>query len=166
MTLPAPTSRLRPVALVAVAVIGLGMTGCANYDTLDPYQPAAGVQTDAAGVKVRNLMVVSNGGSMHLAGTVIANADDTLTKISGTALTESGDPAGGLTISPATSIKLPADKGVKLADSKMTVKGDVKPGGMTQISLQFGKASPLTMTVPVVDAKAHQINTPSATLSA
>ncbi|MEL4505405.1 hypothetical protein AAEX63_10325 [Luteococcus sp. H138] len=161
MSMSASAARLRPVAVAAALALGLGMSGCANYETLEPYQPAAGVQTDAAGVKVRNLMVVSDGGSMHLAGTLIANAEDSLTKVSGTALKANGDQAGPLTIA-APAVKLPAAQNVNLADSKMVVKGDVKAGGMTQISLTFGKAAPLTLTVPVLDAKSAGLTTPKA----
>ncbi|MEL4357650.1 MULTISPECIES: hypothetical protein [unclassified Luteococcus] len=152
MSITASAARLRPVAVAAALVLGLGMSGCANYETLEPYQPAAGMQTDAPGVKVRNLMVIDEGGQLHLAGTLIADAEDSLTKVEGTALKASGDPAGPLTIA-AKTVKLPAVKNANLADEKITVKGDVKGGGMTKIKLTFQKAAPLELTVPVLDAK-------------
>ena len=96
MSMPAP--RLTRVAVAAVALAGLGLGGCANYETLEPYQPAAGIQTDAPGVKVRNLMVVDDGGSMHLAGTLIADEQDSLSKVSGIALQQNSDPGKELTI--------------------------------------------------------------------
>lgn len=150
MSMPAP--RLTRVAVAAVALAGLGLGGCANYETLEPYQPAAGIQTDAPGVKVRNLMVVDDGGSMHLAGTLIADEQDSLSKVSGIALQQNSDPGKELTIGSKGNLTLPANGPVNLADSGITVKGDVDPGGMTQISLTFAKAQPLTLTVPVVDA--------------
>ncbi|MGO4957237.1 hypothetical protein ACTQ49_08190 [Luteococcus sp. Sow4_B9] len=155
MSMPANAARLRPVAVASALVLGLGLAGCANYDTLDPYQPAAGIQTDAPGVKVRNLMVLSEGDSMHLAGTLIADAEDTLEKVEGTALKPNTDPAGPLTIAQSGTIKLPELQRVNLADSNMKVTGDVKPGGMTEISLDFAKAGSLKLHVPVVDAKAQ-----------
>lgn len=161
MSMSVSAARLRPVAVATALVLGLGLSGCANYETLEPYQPAAGIQTNAPGVKVRNLMVISDGDTMHVAGTLIADAEDELKKVSGTALKASGDQAGPLTIESKT-VKLPAVQNVNLADSKMTVKGEVKAGGMTELSLEFGKAAPLTLTVPVIDAKSAGFATPKA----
>lgn len=153
MSMPVNAARLRPVAVASALVLGLGMAGCANYETIEPYQPAAGIQTDAPGVKVRNLMVLSEGGSMQLAGTLIADADDKLEKIAGTALKANSDEAGPLTVA-SKAIELPAVERVNLADENIKVTGDdVKPGGMTKLSLDFAKAGSLELTVPVVDAK-------------
>ncbi|GAA1390409.1 hypothetical protein [Luteococcus peritonei] len=149
-----PALRLSRVAVAAVALAGLGLAGCANYETLEPYQPAAGVQTDAPGVKVRNLMVISEGSTMHLAGSLIAAQDDSLSQVAGVALQENSDPGKPLTLGTKGQLKLPAGRTVNLADSNITVKGDVRPGGMAQVSLTFAQAQPLTLTVPVLDAEA------------
>ncbi|GEM_PF-2840734 len=161
MSMPAP--RLTRVAVVAVALASLGLTGCTNHETTAPYQPAAGVQTNAPGVKVRNLMVISEGGAMKLAGSLVASEADTLTKIAGVALKQNGDQGQPLTLSQKGSITLPNGSSVNLADSDITVKGDVKPGGMTKIDLTFGKAQQVSLSVPVVDAHSAGIATSSPT---
>lgn len=159
-------ARLRPLALAAALTLGLGLTGCANYETLEPYQPAAGVVTDAPGMQVRNLMLVSDGTSMRLAGNLIAAEADSLKSVTGTALKTTGDKAGALTVKSA-AVPLVANKGLNLFDKNITATGDVKPGGMAEVTLTFDKAAPITLQAPVVDAKALDISTtaPSATNS-
>ncbi|GAB2483394.1 hypothetical protein GCM10027030_16980 [Luteococcus sediminum] len=161
MSMLANAARLRPVAVASILVLGLGLGGCANYETLEPYQPASGVQTevpaDGTGVKVRNLMVRAAGGKMELAGSLVSSKqDDTLRSLTGTALKENNEPAGELTMDvPET--KIPAGQAVNLGEEHIAVTGDVKPGGMTQMTLDFAKAGKVTLMVPVVDAEAAGI---------
>lgn len=170
MSMLANAARLRPVAVASILVLGLGLGGCANYETLEPYQPASGVQTDVpsdgTGVKVRNLMVRSAGDKMELAGSLVSTqADDTLRSLTGVALKQDNSPAGELTLDlPET--KIPAGEAVNLADEHIAVTGDVKAGGMTQMTLDFAKAGKVTLLVPVVSAEAAGIPVDGASPSA
>lgn len=156
-------ARVRPLAVAALLALGVGVAGCANYETTKPYQPGAGVQTNASGVQVRNLMVLDTDGTMQLAGSVIAAANDQLTSVTGTALKADGTAGSPLTIS-GTAVTLPAGQPVPLTNQHATVTGAVS-GGMTKLTLNFAKAGPVTMTVPVVNAKANDIHSPTPVAS-
>lgn len=160
---PRHAARLRPLALAGIAVALLA-SGCANYEAIKPYQPAAGVQTNAPGVKVRNLMVLSTADGAKLSGSVIADAADELTGVTGTALKADGSAGGPLTVTTG-KVALPAGKAVDLGASASTVKGSIA-GGMTTLTLNFAKSGPVTLTVPVVASEAMDVSTANPTAAA
>lgn len=154
---------LRPMAVAAALLLGLGAAGCSNRETTLPYQPAAGVNTTTTGAQVRGLMFISDGSTLRLAGTVATNTasdSDQLKQISGYALNQDGTQGKALTVN-SKALTLTPGNPVKLYPANITATGDVKAGGMTSLTLTFAKASPVQIQVPVVDAKAVDISTQS-----
>ncbi len=159
MSMLAPNHTARGARVAAAACLGLtiALTGCVNHETSTPYQPAAGVQTNAAGMQVRNLMFVSDGGtSAKLQGTLISAQDDTLKSITGTSLNSDNSEKSPLSLA-IKDVAMKQGQPVNLAAQKVVASG-VTAGGMTKLTLTFAKAEQITMMVPVVDAKSSQIS--------
>ena len=157
-------ARLRPLAFAGIAV-ALTASGCANYEVLKPYQPAAGVQTNAPGMMVRNLMLIGGeGDTAKISGTLIASAADELTSVTGTATKADGTTGSPLTVT-STKVTLPKNKPVDLGAGTTSVKG-VTLGGMTSLTLNFAKSGPITLTVPVVSPTQMDISPASPAAAA
>lgn len=160
MSMLAPNHSRRGARVAVAACLGLAVavTGCTNHETSEPYQPAAGVQTNAPGMQVRNLMFVTDGSSSGtLQGTLIAAEDDTLTSITGKTLNTNDSDKADLKLAIA-NVAMKQTVPLNLADKKVAATG-LMPGGMTRLTLNFAKAQPVTLMVPVVDAKSSQIGT-------
>lgn len=150
----------RTVLVAACAALALsGLSACGfNAQTLQPYNPAEGVNADQATVKARNILLVVNlQGSGYLAGAFSSTVDDTFTGASGTAIKADGSPGAALAFS-AASIPLPATRLTNLLDSRaVTVTSpDLKPGLSANVTLRFAKAGSITLIVPAVDATSEQ----------
>lgn len=151
------THRLRrTAAALACALTLAGAAGCAvKPETIRTYTPAHGVNATQGDLKVRNLVVATDGsGSGTLYGTLVSGADDQLTGITGAALAQNGTETGKLAASGVTTTQLPAGRAATLgAEKPTTLTGDgLRPGLTARVTLSFAKAGQVTLDAPVMDA--------------
>lgn len=151
-------SRARSLKFVAgrrlLSAIALGAcvavtSGCSSFATLAPYTPAAGVQTNQDGIKVRNLLLVPDGDQARMVGTLIASEDDSVTNLTAQPLKPDNEPSGSASTS-SPDLQLPAGEAVSLSDSGATVTGDFVPGLLVELTMNFEKSGDVTLLVPVM----------------
>ncbi|HSN44333.1 MAG TPA: hypothetical protein VLR88_09790 [Propionibacteriaceae bacterium] len=152
----ASLSRGRRVARAAAALVAagtLGLSGCANYATLDSYTPAAGVNVDAPTVKIRNLLIIADAsGAGKLSGALVGSESDTLTALAGIPIKLDNAEGEALTFSKV-SVPIVAGRLTKLDEAGITVSGaDLQPGLNADLVLTFTKIGDVTVTVPVVSS--------------
>ncbi|MEZ5089781.1 MAG: hypothetical protein R2719_08660 [Micropruina sp.] len=100
-------STLRRLCVAACAPLVLALAGCGmNVQTLQPYTPAQGVNSDVGQVRVRNLVIVADAaGQGVISASLITYADDTLTAVGGTPHKSDGS-AGSPLVVTATGLPL------------------------------------------------------------
>lgn len=129
------------------------LTGCGfDAQTLQPYTPAHGVNTEAGVVKVRNLLVVSDGaGNNVVSASVLSSADDRLTDVQIVPVLASGEAGTPLTVSTATPIRLPANQLVVLTDLEPLVQatGELTPGLTARVVMSFASGERADTIAPV-----------------
>lgn len=161
-------------ALALTGALAGGLAGCGAPQTLQPYTPAAGVNTDigpegATPLKVRNLLVISREpGQGFLSGAIVSPTDqvvpegivtrrvpvpaDALVGVSGAALAPNDAPEGQF--APVqTNVTLPPGQLVVLTDQQpiqLTAPG-LTPGLLADVTLTFRSGATTTLRVPVVD---------------
>lgn len=151
---------LRVAAAGAALAASLTLTGCGfDVQTLQPYTPAQGVNTDVAnGPKIRNILVIANSsGKGRLSAALVSQSSpDALASVTGTALKTDGTPGDALTIG-STHVTLPAGRMVVLtgtdAPTITVASPDLTPGHNVRLKLTFASGAITEITVPVVDAK-------------
>jgi ABC-type uncharacterized transport system auxiliary subunit len=94
-----PTRRGARV-LIAAAASALLLSGCGfSAQTLQPYTPAEGVNTQIGDVKVRNLVLVSNEeGNGYVSASLVSPTRDTLVTVSGNPVKLDGSAGAPLTV--------------------------------------------------------------------
>ena len=146
--------RITRAWVAVLMIVGLlSATGC-TYPTLRHYTPADGVNLEAGGLKVHNLMILSHQeGSGFLSATLTADQPDALTAVSGVALKPDYSVASTLTVSMPGPVAVGNQDMVILTKGPfITVKGQgLKAGLEADLTFQFEKAGDLKIRVPVVD---------------
>ena len=129
------------------------LTGCGfNAQTLQPYTPAHGVNVDAGPIKVRNLVLVSDGaGTNVVSASVLSPVDDRLTDIQVVPILAGGDSGTPLDVSTAAPIRLPANQLVVLTDPDPLVEasGDLTPGLTARVTLGFASGAQADTIAPI-----------------
>lgn len=146
------TARMRSAAaaLALAGVVALG--GCTSTFTAQPYTPGIGTNIDAGPVKVRALVLVLDGDSARLTGSIVGIESDTLVAIRGYAQDASFTNRGALTF-PDARIAVAPNKLTSLTDKSLTTTSPDLTAGLTaEIVLEFEKAGPATLQVPVVSS--------------
>ena len=145
----------RSLRLVAGAlVLALPLLGSCGFDkaTDEIYTPAAGTNHRGGPVDVLSAVVVS---AQPQSGTFIATLSNNDTEKSNTltGVSGSGDWSD-LKVDPSElSIEIPARGFVNLVDEDpIHVSGDMTPGQVAKLTLQFDSGDSVTMDVPVVYA--------------
>ena len=151
-------SSLRRIGAILCVPLALVLTGCGGeYQTLQPYTPAEGVNQVAGTVKVRNVLVIADDtGQGVISGSVVSSSDETLTaaagvphKVDGTAGSPLVVTASGLPLAmPANTMFVLTTPPVRLAVSSP----DLKPGLLAEVTLTFAKAGPVTVLAPVLSS--------------
>jgi hypothetical protein len=147
-------------ATVALSIAAAGCGAGFGAQTQQPYQPSEGTNANSGTIAVRNLLVLaSEEGKGELHGAVVnsGKTDDSLTQIT----VEAADPAAqAATTGEQTTVKI---EGLKPTDLKagasisfppaegapVTVTG-AKPGQMIKVTITFGKAAPITTSIPIL----------------
>lgn len=165
------SGRIRVGAAACAAVLALGaVSGCAaSYGAVTqvPYTPGDGVWADSGGLKLRNLVIVSDTeGRGTLVGTIF-NAGRTADALTGIQV------SGGGRASLGSPVSLPAVNGVAVlgADTSLgkalpvTVEGEsISAGETVRLTFQFRRAAEVPVTVFVVarDGAYADVPAPSA----
>lgn len=151
-------STLRRLCVAACAPLVLALAGCGmNVQTLQPYTPAQGVNSDVGQVRVRNLVIVADAaGQGVISASLITYADDTLTAVGGTPHKSDGS-AGSPLVVTATGLplQLSTETLVVLTEAplKLAVSSpDLKPGLLAEVTMDFTKSGRLTIVAPVVNS--------------
>ncbi len=163
ITLSSQVVRRTALAGAAVALsVTVGACG-AGFDaqTNKPYQPAEGTNAQSGGIAVRNVLVLASAdGKGELHGVFVNNgqSDDKLVSIT-SAPADGPAVDGASTEQPATvtfggfketDLKVGQAVTIPPATSQpVTVTGG-KPGQMIKVTITFGKAGPLTTSIPVL----------------
>jgi hypothetical protein len=154
-----PPQRLRrAVAAVLVAVALPALSGCASgFDSpvLRDYNPVVGVNVRDGEVWAMNMLVVlPESGRGTLVGALLnkGNAGDRLVGAT-VSLPPNTEDATVQSTMERSSVTLAPEQLVELSDpSTVAVEGDVVPGRFVDLTLQFQRAEPIQVKIPVVDA--------------
>lgn len=166
MPITLSSQAFRRTALAAAAVtLSCTLAACSagfSAQTYQPYQPAEGTNASSGGIDVRNMLVLASEdgkGELHSAIVNNSQSDDTLVSIESApadAPVQNGSvPQDAdekvtfgnvrtLTLKVGSSLTLPPATG-----APFTVTGG-KPGDMIKVTITFGKAAPITTSIPVL----------------
>jgi hypothetical protein len=155
---------VRRTALAGAAVaLSITVAACGasfNAQTSKNYQPSEGTNAQSGGIGVRNLLVLaSEDGKGELHGAVVntGDSDDKLVSIASapadpnTQNTSTGESAS-VTFSGLKETELKAGQSYTIppADGKAVTVTGGKPGQMLKVTITFGVAGPLTVSIPVL----------------
>lgn len=160
--------RLWSALLLSFGIL-LATTACGDFQTLQQYTPAEGVNFDQGGVHVRNLMVLSHeDGSGFLNGTLVASERDALDSVSGVPIKSDNTDGSELEVTQKDPVTLGNNVLVVLTEREpITLEGaDLKAGLLVRLTLHFSTAGTKEVEVPVVDANTHEYATVSPVPSA
>lgn len=147
-----PTRRI--AAVVASAAIMVTLSGCTQGHWVYDAPPAAGVQADEGGLKLRNILIVSNteGRAILLGG--IASRD-TATEVSGITVAPEGSDGGfGEATQVSFSESIPKGRTVYL-DGSSTAFDDpaLQLGRLAQVTVTFSTGQSVTVKAPVMSSE-------------
>lgn len=151
-------SRRRAVSMVVAALgASVALSGCGfNYQTLQPYTPAHGVNTEAGRVKVRNLLVVAGEEGRGVVSASLASPiKDQLTGVRGAPIKADGTRGAELQVQGVDSIALPPGGLLVLTDlqQRITVTSpDLTPGLTVDLMLTFASGAQTRLLAPVMSA--------------
>lgn len=151
MTMPIRRRIGTSIAALAL-VVGLA-SGCTAGDWRYDAPPAAGVQQDAGPVKVRNLMVLTDGaGQGLLLGSVFTSEPLDLTQVALSA--EQADGSFGPPVPLQISGKVPVESGLMLGEKDSSVEGtDLDPSRLVNVLLVFSNGTTMMLEAPVMSAE-------------
>lgn len=153
------TARLgRAIAAGALALTAMvGVTGC-QFQTLQQYTPADGVNVNVGDVMARNLViVVTEPGQGVLLGTLVTHQTDTLESVKGFALTPDGDLGSALQVTSTGTITVePTEPLLLLGEGIRVAASDLRPGLTARVELTFAKGGSVTTVVPVLDKQSPE----------
>jgi copper(I)-binding protein len=156
----------RRTALTAAAVtLSFTVAACSasfSAQTYQPYQAAEGTNASSGGIAVRNMLVLASEdgkGELHSAIVNHGDSDDTLVSIESApadAPVQNGsdpqDAPAKVTFGNVRTMTLKVNESLTLppaTGSPITVTGG-KPGDMIKVTITFGKAAPITTSIPVL----------------
>ena len=166
MPITLSSQAFRRTALTAAAVtLSCTVAACSagfSAQTYQPYQAAEGTNATSGGIAVRNMLVLASEdgkGELHSAIVNTGATDDTLVSIESApadAPVQDGsvpqDAADKVTVGNVRAFTLKAGESLTLPPATgqpFTVTGG-KPGDMIKLTITFGKAAPITTSVPVL----------------
>ncbi len=150
-----PSRRRRLFAAAAVAAGLPVLSGCASgFDSpvLQDYTPATGVNQREGGVWGMNLLLVApESGSGTLVGALL-NKTARPDRLVGVAVTAAQGAPPLQASMLGSSVTLPPGRLVELSEPPVVeVEGEARHGLFVQLTLQFERARPIQVKVPVVE---------------
>lgn len=143
----------RLAAITAAAALAVSMSACTAGRWVYDSPPAAGVQADEGGVKLRNLMILTDGSDAALLGAVASrDANVAVTGLSVAAEAEDG------TFGAAAPIEFQTEVGkgqtVHLDGSETPVEADdLIVGRLAEVTVGLSEGDAVTLKVPVYSAE-------------
>ncbi len=147
----------RAVAAVLVAVALPALSGCASgFDSpvLRDYNAVVGVNVRDGEVWAMNMLIVlPESGRGTLVGALLNKGEAGDRLVGATVSLPPEDKATVQSTMERSSVTLVPEQLVELSDpSTVAVEGDVVPGNFVDLTLQFQRAEPIQVKIPVVDA--------------
>lgn len=146
--------RLRRGLVAAVALTLPVLSGCASgFDSpvLQDYNPSVGVNVRTGDVWAMNLLVVlPESGQGTLVGALL-NQTPTADRLVGATVESEPDEQPIRSSMVRSSVPLAPERLVELSEpTTVAVEGNVTPGRFVTVTLQFQRAEPIEVKIPVV----------------
>ena len=148
------SARLRRFLGAALLVAVLPLAGCAsNFSSpvLQDYNPTVGVNVREGDVWALNMLVVlPESGPGTLVGSLLNKTPGADTLVGASVQAEPDEaPVESAMVRP--DVALPAERLVSLSDTPtVAVEGEVEPGRFVDVTLEFERAGPVQVQVPVL----------------
>ena len=143
----------RTAALVATVALAVSVSGCTAGQWEYAAPPAAGVQVDEGGLKLRNFMVVTDGDGTGMILGGIASRDEAASVAGlGYAAELKDGSFGQLNAVPFTA-DIPKGKTIILDGADTTINtSELLVGRLARVAVQFDGGQSVALSVPVVSA--------------
>ena len=143
----------RVAAIVATAALAVPLSACTAGRWVYDSPPAAGVQADLEGVKLRNLMILTDGSSAALLG-AIASRDDVVNVTDVAVAPEAEDGTFGQPAPIGFSTEVRKGQTVHLDGTESAVPADgLIVGRLAQVMVQLDNGAVMQLQVPVYSAE-------------
>ena len=144
----------RTTALLATAALALSLSACTAGQWVADSPPAAGVQVDDGGLKLRNFLVVTDGsGEAMLLGS-ITSRDEAVDIATITVAPEKSDGSFGQAQDLQFSNQVAEGKTIMLNGADMTFTNpDVTMGRLADVNVAFSNGKVLNLKAPVLSAE-------------
>ncbi|RXW32951.1 hypothetical protein [Propioniciclava flava] len=157
MHLSTPKRRAAHV-MIAAAASALLLSGCGfNAQTLQPYTPAEGVNTQIGDVKVRNLVVVSDDeGHGYLSASLVSPKNTALVSVAGNPIKLDGAAGASFKVGGGLPVSLTSNQLVVLTNPTATLtvsSPDLRPGLVASVALEFASGDRQVVQAPVLSPK-------------
>lgn len=143
----------RAAALVAAAAVAVALSACTASAWVPDAPPAAGVQTDVGGIKLRNVMVVSDeqGAAVVAGGISSRDTDNAVTGI--TVAAEKADATFSQPQNVAFTADIPKGRTVTL-DWSQTAFTDpaLRLGKLAEVAVTFSDGTTASVKAPIYSA--------------
>lgn len=145
----------RTVAVLALGlIVALPLSGCGfDAQTLQADSPGQGVNVDAGAVKIRDVVLVYDGGSARVTGAIVSPTEDQLVSVSGHPVMGDGSEGKRFTVTGGP-VTVPAGGLVDLTfgnEGFMVSSPDLRPGYEAVVSFTFRSGASAQITTIVMD---------------
>ncbi|GAA4890013.1 hypothetical protein GCM10025789_03090 [Tessaracoccus lubricantis] len=144
----------RFAAIIAAAALAVSMSACTRAGWVSDAPPAAGVQTEQDGYKLRNIVVVADesGQAILLGG--LHSRDDAAEVTGITVAAEEGYETYGEPVDLGFTASIPRGTSVYLDGSETSFSNpELTPGRLAEVVVTFDGATQLSVHTPVMSAE-------------
>ena len=144
----------RTAAIIAAAALALSMSACTRAGWLPDSPPAAGVQADDGGLKLRNIVVVSDdsGEAVLLGG--IHSRDDAAEVTGITVAAEAGFENYGQPVDLGYSESISRGATIYLDGSETAFSNPaLQLGRLAEVNVTFGDGTSMSVHTPVMSSE-------------
>ena len=143
----------RTAALVATAALAVSLSGCTAGQWEYGAPPAAGVQIDEGGLKLRNFLVLTDGDGTGMIVGGIASRDEPAAVVGLGYAAELEDGSFGELNAVQFEAEIPEGRTIILDGSETTFNtSELLVGRLAEVSVLFESGQRVTLSVPVVSA--------------
>lgn len=143
----------RTAALVATAALAVSLSGCTAGQWEYAAPPAAGVQTDDGGIKLRNFVVLSDGDGTGMILGGIASRDEPAEVVGLGYAAEKADGSYGELNAVQFTASIPAGKTIILDGAETTFdSSELLVGRLARVAVVLKNGQRISLLVPVLSA--------------
>lgn len=144
----------RTAALVATVALAVPLSGCTAGQWEYGAPPAAGVQVDQGGLKLRNFVVLTDGDGSGMIVGGIASRDEPAQVVGLGYAAELEDGSFGELNAVPFKAEIPQGKTIILDGSETSFNtSELIVGRLARVAVQFDGGQSVTLSVPVVSAE-------------